>query len=716
MAHDQDIIRAMFAGSEGKLANLIQTVINDTMKPAPATIPSEWCEKNLILPQGVSSKPGLIEFYPYQRGIIDTLIEPGVKQVYVKKASRTGWSQIIAAACCYLAATKASPIVSIFPKDSSSASFERKYLRKMINASTVMRELIPNIDRQPWKSKEFINGASIDLKDAILPDNFSEYSARYMFGDEIDRSQWNPGSEKTSEGDKTSLMFRRMDSYDDGIMMLGSSPGLAGSSRIEDGYERGDKRKFHVPCPHCGEKQVLEWGGKREGYGVMWPEGKPLQAYYQCRHCPGKIQQSEQLEMVAKGEWIATAVGEPGVVSFDLPALISPLTAVSWGKLAVQFKRASVAAKDHQFDLLQAFTNTVLGQTWEARAGKKIVNAHELEGRQEKYPAEVPPGVKLVTMGFDTQNGEEGSGGYLVGDVWGWGQGEEGWLIGRYRFNRVHPFSDPLGKLEVEDFILNKRFKTVDGGMMKIHASCIDTGGGLYTNDVYEVAHRLAKHRVWAIKGRSMRNGARSPTLWPRDPTITRIGSQLHLIDTGIAKDKINHKLTSGDRTGAPLHFPFEGAEGSEPIDTEYFEGFTKEIPVLVPGGNGAVEWKMKKGQKGGNEPLDCCGYSYAATHGLRAIKGGRTIEAWLAPDAAKEAVAEWAAKKAAEIETAKNGETVSGADDTPKPAAPTAPVSQNPMERIRDRVAAREAEKPKKLLTPSLMPATSRKSSWMSS
>ena len=581
----------------------------------------------------------------------------------------------------------------------------------MILASPALRELIPDLTKQEWRNKTFLNGSTIELKDAITPDAFAEYAARYMFGDEIDRKPWQSGGEKTSEGNKVSLMKRRMDNFDDGVMTLGSSPGLKGHSHIEEGYLRGDQRQFFVPCPDCGEYQILEWGGPRKGFGVMWPDGKPLKAFYRCKHCHHDIQQVSQMAMVRQGEFRATAVGEPGVISFRTNALISPLGAVSWGKLAVEFERANTAAKEGEFDLLQAFVNTVLAETWQPRAGSKVVNSHELEENQEHFECEIPPGVRFTTMGMDVQSGPDGSGGYAIASVWGWGQGEEAWLIGRYRFNKRHPFADPLGKLEIEQFILNKRFKTMDGREMRILATSIDSGGKDYTQDVYEMTLRLHSRNVWAIKGRNLRPGVRSGQIWPKDPTRTRAASLLFNIDTGMIKDRLNQKLNYGHKRSAPVHFPFEGAEGSEPIETEYFDELTLEKPVLVKNGGGAVHWQTNKK---GNEAWDEFCYAYATTHGLRAIKGGKTIEAWLAPDSAKKAIREWAEQKAEERAAAADEQAeTDGPKSTPQPvSAPANKTSQMDLISAKLRERASQNSPPVKQEQPA---GARRKSSWLS-
>ncbi|WP_197520302.1 phage terminase large subunit family protein, partial [Paraburkholderia tropica] len=69
----------------------------------------------------------------------------------------------------------------------------------------------------------------------------------------------------------------------------GSTPTVKGYSRIEKSFSESDQRYFFVACPHCGQHQVLEWGGPDTPHGMKWDRdeqgnGVPDSVYYVCRH------------------------------------------------------------------------------------------------------------------------------------------------------------------------------------------------------------------------------------------------------------------------------------------------------------------------------------------------------------------------------------------------------------------------------------------------
>ncbi|MCV5491374.1 phage terminase large subunit family protein, partial [Escherichia coli] len=85
------------------------------------------------------------------------------------------------------------------------------------------------------------------------------------------------------------LGTKRSETFWNRKIVLGSTPTVKGVSRIEKAWLESDQRRYFVPCPHCGEYQVLEWGSKSTPYGIKWEKdsegnGLPETAYYLCRH------------------------------------------------------------------------------------------------------------------------------------------------------------------------------------------------------------------------------------------------------------------------------------------------------------------------------------------------------------------------------------------------------------------------------------------------
>ncbi|WP_262197094.1 phage terminase large subunit family protein, partial [Escherichia coli] len=72
-------------------------------------------------------------------------------------------------------------------------------------------------------------------------------------------------------------------------------------------YNRGDRRRWYWPCPHCGEEQYLKCCDGSTPFGLKWEKSKPETVYYLCEHNGCVIRQSE-LDQKA-GRWICDNTG-----------------------------------------------------------------------------------------------------------------------------------------------------------------------------------------------------------------------------------------------------------------------------------------------------------------------------------------------------------------------------------------------------------------------
>ena len=98
-------------------------------------------------------------------------------------------------------------------------------------------------------------GGSLIMAGANSPNSLRSDAVRYTICDEVDGFEWEVGQ----EGDPLSLIENRMRTYARRKLFMVSTPTIKGYSRIEQEYQRSDMRRYHVPCPHCGEPQHLKW-------------------------------------------------------------------------------------------------------------------------------------------------------------------------------------------------------------------------------------------------------------------------------------------------------------------------------------------------------------------------------------------------------------------------------------------------------------------------
>jgi phage terminase large subunit GpA-like protein len=270
-----------------------------------------------------------------------------------------------------------------------------------------------------------------------------------------------------------------------------------------------------------------------------------------------------------------------------------------------------IIAKDDP-ETKQTFYNTQLGLPFHSEALANI-ETHELAKRREKFAADGPAGVLVLTAGLDVQPGSDVSIGRIECEVVGWGLGEESWSI-TYKVFNGNP-GEPEIWNEVDAFLLSQ-FSCEHGGKMVIRAACIDTGGH-NTQDVYNFARPRMPRNVWAIKGASDKSGQWSP-VWPvpklQKGKFRQTGYRPVILGVNAAKEYIRNKLLITNPGPGFMHFPAERAEA-------WFDQLTAErLQIEKKAGVTIRKWvPVSKGVA--NEALDCRVYAYGALCGLYAVR-----------------------------------------------------------------------------------------------
>ena len=605
-------ISASYEVGRAALFTALREVRDSALAPSPRLTLSEWACRHGRLSAESSAEPGEFTPYGYQRGMMDAMTDPAIAELYIQKATRTGLTQTAAFALGYYLDQDPTKILFALPTEQDVSDFTKDTLLPLFRDTPSLAAIVGGGIADDDKLNKFTSkGSVLHLRGAHSADSFRRLTARILIADELDADGWDFGGK--SQGDKLKLMLERGKSYWNRKLIAGSTPTIAGASRIEKRFLEGDQRRYFVPCPHCGEFQYLEWGSREEPWGVKWPKDQPELAYYVCRHNGCVIEEHHKPWMDDNGGWRATAVAKrPRVASMHISALYSLFVNASWGRLAEEFVAAARLPHGvERQEAFRSFSNLNLGETYEETEARQLT-PHDLCARLEIYTAEVPEGVLFLTAGVDTQTAD---GGRFEVSVYGWGANGERWLIGHWIL-KDHPLADPRSWSSLEA-LLRRPFRTTTGHQIYIQGACIDSGG-TYTQEVYAFTGRQPPRlRWWAIKGRNNAKGERSSDgVWPKTPTKTGLGSLLHLVDVDTAKDTLVRQLAAESGETGCFHWPSAALPGSAPIDDLFFTRLTREKQRAAPGRPGRTYWTSPTDQ----EPWDCLVYAYAAMMGLCSI------------------------------------------------------------------------------------------------
>jgi phage terminase large subunit GpA-like protein len=534
---------------------------------------SEWAEQYRHVSPERSRFAGrwLNERVPYLKEIMDAASDPKIRRVVFKKSSQVAGSEFAVNYIGYRVHLSPTMIIYCAENEDKSNAFVYESFDTALEVTPALKERIPaksGTEDNNLKRKKFPGGL-LSIVYATSAAQLSSRPAEVVIIDEVDACVEN------SEGSPVSLLEARTKTFDDiKKIILISSPRDKETSVIEAEYEASDQRKFYVPCPHCGEYQILSWAN------VRWDE-EPLDAYYVCEPSGCVIEHEEKESMLARGKWMASQPLRESA-GFAINELYSPFT--TWGSMAERFLKAKKFRST-----LKTFINTALGEPWEEQ-GEQIEFA-DLTFRREDYEAEVPPGVAVLTAGVDVQDDR------LEIEVVGWGRDLESWSID-YKVIEGSPglfdVWDSLSDYLTQDFEgLNRNFK--------IKAACIDSGGH-HTSQVYKFCKANSGRRWLAVKGA---NVSGKPVA-SRPSIVGKNKVRLFTVGTDTAKDEIFSFLRVDEPGPGFCHFPAAYEDG-------FFKQLCAEKKVTKYRMGVAYQMYQKVSQSARNEALDCRVYATAA-------------------------------------------------------------------------------------------------------
>ncbi|MCO4162114.1 phage terminase large subunit family protein [Citrobacter youngae] len=465
------------------------------------------------------------------------------------------------------------------------------------------------------------------------------------------------------EGDGFSLASKRTTTFmSAGMTLVESSPGreitntkwrrkspheAPPTTGILSLYNRGDRRRWYWPCPHCGEYFQPAMEAMRGYRETPDPVKASEAAHIDCPHCSGMITADRKRELNGKGVWLregqtidrdGNIIGEARrsrIASFWMEG---PAAAYqTWAQLVYKLLTAE---QDYEAtgseETLKTVINTDWGLPYLPRAASEQRRADVLMLRAEDYGKRlVPPKVRFLLASVDVQGGKKRR---FVVQIIGYGENGERWLVDRYNIRQslrcdengeaqqVHPGSYPEDwQLLITD-VLEKAYalQSDPSRRMPILAMAVDSGGedGV-TDNAYKFWRQCRRDglgkRVYLIKGDSTR---RQKIITKTHPDNTGRSDRradargevpVYLLQTDLLKDQLSNNLERETPGAGYIHFP-----------DWLGEWFYEELTYEERGTDG----KWRKPGKGNNEAFDL--FCYA--HAVAVLRGYEKIRDWEQP------------------------------------------------------------------------------------
>lgn len=235
------------------------------------------------------------------------------------------------------------------------------------------------------------------------------------------------------EGDAFSLASKRTTTFmSSGMTLVESSPGrdvkdvkwrrtspheAPPTTGILSLYNRGDRRRWYWPCPHCGE-YFQPCGDVVAGFrDIADPVLASEAAYIQCPSCSGRILPEQKRELNGRGVWLrdgesinadGSRYGDPRrsrIASFWMEgpaAAYQTLSQLVYKLLTAEQEYETTGSEE----TLKTVINTDWGLPYLPRASMEQRKSELLEQRAEPVPSRsVPDGVNFLVATVDVQAG-----------------------------------------------------------------------------------------------------------------------------------------------------------------------------------------------------------------------------------------------------------------------------------------------------------------------
>jgi phage terminase large subunit GpA-like protein len=618
-------------------------------------MPSEWAEQNRFMTNDVSPFPGRFSFdrTPYLREVVDTL-SPNhpARIVATKKGAQIGFSTgVIENGIGYIISQNPGNILFLTGHSDLAEEAMSGKIDQMIDSCGLREMIKPNVLRKrnqrtgdTNKSKEF-PGGSLTAGSAGNHKLLRQRSVRFGFIDDFDAAR-----KSTKESGATTEMIEQRFAAYSGKMKLHyiSTPEVKQTSNIEPVYELGDQRKYHVPCPCCGDYIVLEWSLtiEKETYGITFERDENGELVdgsvgYTCQSCGDFFTDKHKYEMNLAGEWRPTAKpSEVGYYSYHISSLYAPPGMYDWEHYVRQYIKANPINEPVKMKEMQTFVNLVLGETYEELG--EAPKANQLQKNTRDYQVgELPEAMSLrdgngsivlLTCGSDLNGKVEDA--RLDYEITAWTEsgasysidhGSIGTFIPREsqkknKVDRVHwTYEENMPNSVWPEFekVIDRIFETDSGRRMKIMLTGVDTGH--YTQFAYSFIEKQKGQRfVIGLKGKDAdkyrRFGMDTPTFRP-----AKERGDLYLVEVNQIKDDLAEQMKlkwfSTKEEPQPsgfMNFPIPS--GGRYTYKDFFSHFEAEHRVVDKNadGNGISARWIKKSSAAQNHLWDCRVYNIA--------------------------------------------------------------------------------------------------------
>jgi predicted RNA-binding Zn-ribbon protein involved in translation (DUF1610 family) len=502
----------------------IRSDILNWFREIPKGNASEWVVKNIVIPAPQTQSPGPFSFAgrEYLIELVDFFSHPFLTDECAVFGSQSAKTTGMMAGLGYIIANAPSTCLWVAPSRDLVRSFSKTRWQPIVHASPALAAMVPTgAKRHDFAADEQqLGGSVVNFVGANSPGQLASRPVRVVILDETDKFPSNP----RGEADAANLADQRTKAMASPKRVKTSTP-TASDGLVWQAFLQGDRRRYQVPCPHCGKRVILGWSKTFQTLPLVgieawmaWDNEAKRQdgtwdfervrnsARCECPHCGGHIREDHKTRIVREGVWVPTATSSSTYRSRHLPSLYASTPETSFGAMAVRFLQAKASMQG-----LQGFVNGDLAEPWESQDSRQERTEIILRG-----DADPLPGAPMRIMTVDCQQTSPHFY-YVIRDWVGGGHSRLVWAGTVEEWESIREKQLSYGVIDTGTFI--------DSGWdtLNVYANCLRWG-----KPAFGGVGQLPIHIGWSpMKGRE------GTATWKRADGIPRIYGRGNAAQTG---------------------------------------------------------------------------------------------------------------------------------------------------------------------------------------
>ncbi len=481
------------------LGDIICTLAMQNLTPPDRQTPAEWAETERQL----NNAPGYVGPWkfsqaPYLREPLDMTMHPEKDAVIFVGPAQSGKTEILLNWCGYTIRRDPADMTIFSPTQGAARDFSNRRVDRLHrDTEQIKKELLESRDADNKYDKHYKSGMILGLAWPTKAELAGKPIPRIGI---TDRDRMEDDIE--GEGDPFDLATKRTTSFGSFAMTVcESSPSreiidyryvpktpheAPPTTGILALYNRGDRRRWFMPCARCDEYleprfELLRW---EESPSIL---DAAESAVMVCPHCDGDIQHTERFMLAQRGKWVPDGcmisngeiIGKARrtrIVSYWLEGTAAAFT--DWPKLVSTYLTAEEEFESSlNEEPLRKFYNTDLGRPYKPKAMQTERTPEDLiarapdTGRNEEGDVEIISRVSFLIATVDVQKN------MFIVQVWGVCPGE------------------PYDLVLVDRFDIRKSLRTDDEG------DVLWVKPGVYLED-WELLKDQVIGRTYPMEGR----------------------------------------------------------------------------------------------------------------------------------------------------------------------------------------------------------------------